>query len=165
MTLLYIISTPPVYNRLQAELDKAFDSGHISQPIKDSEARRLPYLQAVITEGVRIFPAATPPLFKIVPEEGDTVSGFRIPGGTQIGHNIFGTLRSKKYWGDDADLFRPERWLEADEPELERMNTVFEIIFGFGKYKCLGRAMASMELNKVIPEVRPSGSNMFCGQK
>ncbi|KAI1504700.1 pisatin demethylase [Biscogniauxia marginata] len=153
MTLLYIHSTPRVYNLLLAELNDAREKGHISRPIRDAEAKRLPYLQAVIREGMRVFPAQTPLLNKTVPDGGDCVAGLHLPAGTEVGIDGWGILRSKEYWGNDADLFRPERWLKADAKRLQEMAECLEILFGYGKYKCLGRGIAIMELNKVLPEL------------
>jgi cytochrome P450 len=154
MTLLHLISNPPTLSRLRAEIDTATAAGKLSSPIvQDSEARELCYLQAVIKEGFRIFPAVTALFFKIVPPGGDAVSGYHLPPGTQVGPNAPGVLRSKKYFGDDADLFRPKRWLEADAETLERMTMANDVVFGYGRYKCLGRSIAMMELNKVLPEV------------
>jgi cytochrome P450 len=149
MTLLYLINTPQAYRRLQAELDNA----SLSSPITDVEARSLPYLQAVIREGLRIFPGVATPFFKIVPPEGDVVASVRLPPGTLVGHDAFGVLRSKKYWGPDADVFRPERWLGLDDEDLACKKEAIEVQFGYGRYKCLGRGIAAMELNKALPEV------------
>jgi cytochrome P450 len=154
VTLLYLLNNPHTYITLQRELDAAFAAGRISNPITDAEARSLPYLQAVIREGMRVFPGVTPPLYKTAPASGDEIAGYRIPPGTQVGTNVFGIARSKRYWGNDADLFRPERWLEVkDEKTLERMREVAESQFGFGRYKCLGRPLAFLEMNKLLPEV------------
>jgi len=153
MVLLYLISAPHAYARLRAEIDDAIAEGRISSPISDAESRALPYLQAVIREGMRMMPGATPPVFKVVPPGGDTILGFQVPAGTLVGHDVFGTLRSRRYWGPDADVFRPERWLEADAETLEGMSTLLEIQFGFGRYKCLGRPIVFMEVNQTIPEV------------
>lgn len=46
-TLLSIISDPRVYANLTAEIDRAVASGQISSPIKQAEAIKLPYLQAL----------------------------------------------------------------------------------------------------------------------
>ncbi|KAI1079121.1 cytochrome P450 [Whalleya microplaca] len=153
MTLLHLISNPIAYDKLKSEIDEAILKGKISTPIKDSEARQLPYLQAVIKEGLRAFPVVTATFFKRVPEGGDIVSGYFVPEGTEIGHNVLGIMRSKKYWGDDVELFRPERWLEADEETFEMMSGVLETLWGAGRYKCLGRAVAQIELNKVYVEL------------
>lgn len=151
--MLYLCSNTPCYNRLQEEIDNAINKGLISSPIKDSEARQLPYLQAVIREGLRIFPVVTATFFKRVPKGGDTVSGYFLPEGTEVGHNVLGIMRSEKYWGTDADAFRPERWLEADDATFEVMVNALETLWGAGRYKCLGRAIAQVELNKVFVEV------------
>jgi cytochrome P450 len=57
-TALYLLLiTPSCYNRLQPELDTAFNTGKISIPLtRDTKARDLPYLQAVLCEGLRLFP-------------------------------------------------------------------------------------------------------------
>lgn len=153
MTLLFLASNPVAYDKLKAEIDEAILKGKVSSPIKDAEARQLPYLQAVIKEGVRTFPVVTATFFKKVPKGGDVISGYFVPEGTEVGHNVLGVMRSKKYWGEDADMFRPERWIEADEKTFEMMTNVVETLWGAGRYKCLGRAIAQVELNKIFVEV------------
>jgi len=60
-------------------------------------------------------------------------------------------------FGSDADIFRPERWLEAenekDGARLQKMNNAVDMIFGHGKFLCLGRNLAYMELGKVLVEL------------
>lgn len=85
MALLYILSTPRVYNKLLKELADATEVGLASAPIRDAEAKKLPYLQAVIREGMRIFASQTPLLNKTVPDGGDIISGVSVPAGTQVG--------------------------------------------------------------------------------
>jgi cytochrome P450 len=67
----------------------------------------------------------------------------------------WGILRSEEYFGADAHVFRPERWLEADEARYAEMAAALEALFGYGRYKCLGRNVAFMQLGKALPEVRP----------
>jgi hypothetical protein len=51
-------------------------------------------------------------------------------------------------------VFRPERWLEvADAEKLREMEGTVDLVFGFGKYQCLGRNIAFLELNKAFVEV------------
>lgn len=158
MTLLLLSSNPIAYVKLKTEIDDAILKGNASSPIRDTEARQLPYLQAVIKEGLRAFPVVTATFFKKVPKGGDVIGGYFVPEGTEVGHNVLGVMRSKKYWGDDADVFRPERWLEANDETLEMMSGALETLWGSGRYKCLGRIIAQMELNKVFVEVSSRGS-------
>jgi cytochrome P450 len=59
--LLYIISHPRVYAKLQAEIDEAVKSGAGGSGIvTDAEARQLPYLGAVIRESLRVSPTHLP---------------------------------------------------------------------------------------------------------
>lgn len=154
MTILYLTSNPRAYKLFLAELDEAAARGAMSSPIQMAEARQLPYLQAVVREGMRIYPGGTPLAFKTVPPGGDEISGYRLPAGTQVGMNVWGALRSKEFWGDDADLFRPERWLGVAESRLAAMTECLDFQFGYGRYQCLGRPVVFMELNKAIPEVK-----------
>ena len=59
-------------------------------------------------------------------------------------------LHSKQIFGDDAEVFRPERWLEAEPEQLGRMNSVDDLIFHSEKYQCLGKSVALMEYNKIF---------------
>ena len=55
ITLFHIISSPPVYRRLKAEIASAVRDGRASSPITNAEARELPYLQVRMA----CFPPAT----------------------------------------------------------------------------------------------------------
>lgn len=44
-TMLYLITTPYAYNRLQQEVDDAIADGRVSSPVKAEEGRKLEYLQ------------------------------------------------------------------------------------------------------------------------
>lgn len=151
--MLCLINTPTAYATLRNEIDQGVTRGQISSPISNSEAKQLPYLQAVIREGLRMYPPVVGLGNKQVPKGGDVLNGYFVPEGTQIGHNFPGIMRSKRIWGEDAHVFRPERWLEFDDEELKAMCGVVDLAFGYGKYQCLGKPIAMMELNKVFCEV------------
>lgn len=163
-TMLYLIAHPRIYYRLQAEVDAAVRSGiapAASNIVQDGTLRDLPYLQAVVREGLRIFPPVTDVVPKKVPKGGDrvTVDGkqYHLPGGTDISYNAWGVHHDKAMFGEDADHFRPERWLleenQTNEAKLMAMRRTTELIFGYGKYQCLGKPIAWLEITKVIFEV------------
>jgi cytochrome P450 len=125
-----------------------------SSPIQDAEARKMPYLQAVIKEGLRIFPPVTGLSSKLVPPGGDTFEGYFIPEGTKIGYCAWGVFRDKTIWGEDSHIFRPERWLNIPAEKFREMDLTLELIFGYGRWQCLGKNIAFIELNKIFVEVR-----------
>ncbi|KAF2635619.1 cytochrome P450 [Massarina eburnea CBS 473.64] len=149
-----ILSNPAVLSRLRTEIDsfQAEKAKFLTFPIQDSMARKLPYLQACIAEGLRKYP----PLFqlreRVVPPQGDSLHGYYIPPGTFVGINGLATQLDDVY-GDNVDAFEPERWLIDDKERLRGMNRTLELVFGYGGSKCLGVNMAYMELNKIIFEL------------
>lgn len=164
VTLHFISTSPPILERLLAEVNEAIAAGRVSRPIiRNSEALQLPYLQACIKEGLRIYPPIAGMLAKMAPKGGvridvEGVEKF-VPGGTQIAWNSWGLMRNKDIFGPDAEIFRPERWLQTDDSEyiekhMLRMNETLSLVFGYGRFGCLGKVVANMELNKTLVEVR-----------
>jgi cytochrome P450 len=90
---------------------------------------------------------------KIVPEGGDELHGKSLPAGTAVCMNMSSLLRSPALFGPDADVFRPERFIELDQTRRSEMERNVELAFGYGHSMCLGKLVAIMELNKVIFEV------------
>jgi cytochrome P450 len=62
-------------------------------------------------------------------------------------------LRSKTLFGEDTELFRPERFLEVDEATRIEMQRNIELSFGYGRWLCAGRHIAWLELYKIYFEV------------
>jgi cytochrome P450 len=114
-----------VLSKLRAEIAAA----SASVPITDAEARKLPYLQAVIKEGLRIWPPVVGLMTKEVPPGGDEINGMFIPGGTFIGYCAFGIFRDRKIWGEDADVFRPERLLEGEREKRRHLEQTLQLVF------------------------------------
>ncbi|KAI1112057.1 cytochrome P450 [Nemania sp. NC0429] len=152
-TMLYLMTSPHAYHRLRQEIDDAIAQGRASNPITDEEGRSLPYLQAVIYEGLRIHPPFAGLLMKEVPAGGDTLEGRFVPAGTRIAHSTWAALHNRRVFGEDADLFRPERWLGLEKAERLDMERIVELIFGYGRWGCAGKQIAFMELNKVFFEL------------
>jgi cytochrome P450 len=100
-----------------------------------------------------MWPPTTGLIPKVTPPEGDTINGVFVPGGTEIGQCAWGIQRSKKVYGADSMIFNPDRWLRADGEALENMERSLGLVWGYGKYQCLGKSIALMELNKVYFEV------------
>lgn len=116
--------------------------------------QELSYLLACIKEGLRLRPPATGYLQKQVPPGGDTLADGRfIPGGTGIAYCAWGVMRSPEAFGANAEMFCPERWLDADPESLRCMNRHWELGFSTGKWRCLGKDVALLELQKALVEL------------
>ena len=150
MTLLYVLANPTVYAQLRAEIGAQGPPGTV---ISCAEARTLPYLQACIREGLRIVPPVQSLFSKRTPAGGATVDGLFLPGDTDVAVNHHAVMRREEIFGPDAEVFRPERWTEADEAGYARMDRTVELVFGTGRHTCLGKTIARMELDKVFVEV------------
>ncbi|QUC21642.1 uncharacterized protein UV8b_05885 [Ustilaginoidea virens] len=149
-TLLHITTSPRVHARIQDEIART----RLSRPVAtDAEIRAMPYLQAAIKEGLRVFPPVSGFMSKEVPPAGDSWNGVALPPGTRVGLCTWGILRRREVWGDDADEFRPERWLDAGRDQRRQMEGVLDLVFGAGKWACLGRNVALMAMNKALVEL------------
>lgn len=149
-----IISNPIVCQRLQHEIDIMVEEQGLStlEMLADTSLRAMPYLQACISEGLRMYPAITQLRERVVPPEGDNLDGYYVPGGTFVALNGL-ISQTDPIYGEDLDVFRPERWLVEDKILVAQMHRNLDINFGYGSSKCLGVNLASTEMNKVVFEV------------
>ncbi|KAF4307889.1 Pisatin demethylase [Botryosphaeria dothidea] len=150
----YLVKNPRVYKKLMEELDEAVRNGTIvdreNGAVTWAEAQKLPYLDAVVQETFRVHPAAGLMLERVTPPQGITVCGEFIPGGTIVGCNAWVLHRRPEIFGQDADVYRPERWLEASPEKLKEMKaTMFQ--FGGGSRTCLGKNISLLEIYKLVP--------------
>ncbi|KAL4792674.1 cytochrome P450 [Aspergillus venezuelensis] len=161
-TLLHLMTNPRVYLKLQDEIDNAIASGLAPATgkglISTAETRQLPYLQAVIREALRVWPPVANIFPRDVPAGGDTVvvdgKSVFLPSGVCIGYSAYGMHHSEAIYGKDAKAFRPERWLEeSDSDKLTEMTRTNDLIFGYGRFQCLGKPVAQIEIGKTIFEL------------
>jgi cytochrome P450 len=93
--------------------------------IRFADAQKMNYLQACIKEGLRIHPVTGLPLARVVPKEGATISGCRFPAGAVVGVNAWIANSNVDVSGADANVYRPERWLEDQKRQLRWIGTFF----------------------------------------
>ncbi len=91
--------------------------------------QHLPYLDAVVRESLRIYAPITttmrvataddiiPVAAPFVDRRGRTCNEIRVRKGDIISVPIQAMNKSANEWGPDADVFRPERWLEDRDSE------------------------------------------------
>ncbi|USW56079.1 Putative cytochrome P450 [Septoria linicola] len=111
----------------------------------------LPMLCATIREAMRLLPSITYPLYRYAPP-GMEVGSYSIPAGTAIGMSPGAANRNKSVWGDDADQFRPDRWLE-DEDKAKYLNVNDMTFGGDGARACIGKNLALVEVHKFVAQI------------
>lgn len=79
-----LLKYPTTLAKLRAEIDEMAALGKTSKPLTYREAQQMPYLQAVIKEGQRMWPATGTPLWRIVPAPGATICGRFFPAGVCV---------------------------------------------------------------------------------
>jgi hypothetical protein len=98
-----------------------------------------------------------PPLFglkaKAAPLGGDTFKGVYYPEGTEVAICDDALCRNTSIFGADSHLFRPDRWVQADPETRVKYRQTVDVVFGSGRFMCLGRHIAMMELHKALVEV------------
>ncbi|TID23989.1 pisatin demethylase [Venturia nashicola] len=150
----HLLRNPSCYQKLMQEIKSAVEEGVIPESTNEiltwKTSQTLPYLDAVVQESFRLHPAAGLMLERVTPASGLNILNHAVPGGTIVGCNAWVLHRRPEIFGSDVNVFRPERWLEADPQELKEMKaTMFQ--FGAGARTCIGRNISLLEIYKLVP--------------
>ncbi|KAK1771877.1 putative cytochrome p450 pisatin protein [Phialemonium atrogriseum] len=157
--LYYLLKYPRTLTKLKDEISVFTAQGKLSDRVTFSESQKMPYFQAVMKEALRMHAATGLPLWRVVPEGGAHISGQFFPAGSVVGINTWSAHYNRDVFGADADGFRPERWIEAEEAAeagnkdmLRRMDAYY-MPFGLGSRTCIGRHISTLEMSKIIPRL------------
>ncbi|KAI1131093.1 cytochrome P450 [Nemania abortiva] len=148
-----VISNPRVMRKLQQEIDQAHADlglGKENRSFSFKELEKLPYLSAVITESTRLHPSIQYQLPRYVPKEGAQIGPYFIKEGAIAGISPRSMNRSKEIFGEDADMFRPERWIpqNSEEERIVKQQALLLTTFGMGSRSCVGKHLATVEMYK-----------------
>ena len=120
----YLLKNPVTFAKLREEI--ASKESEISSPITFDQAyNKLPYFDACVKEAMRLHPPIGLPLERVVPQQGFNIGGRDLKPGTVVGINAWVVQRDRRVYGEDADVYRPERWLEASEEQRKAMDRSF----------------------------------------
>ena len=116
----------------------------------------LPFLRAVIKEGLRLGMANPTRLTRVVPASGSglRVGDIVIPPGSVVGCAAY-TLHHDPEVFPEPFLFRPERWLgDGTDGGLRRSGMERSLIpFGAGLRACIGKNLAMQQLHEAVMAV------------
>ncbi|KNB09089.1 hypothetical protein FOXG_09731 [Fusarium oxysporum f. sp. lycopersici 4287] len=141
--LMWQISQPG-YTFIQERLRDEFRAN------PDVPSDQLEYLEAVVKEGLRVFPSIPMSLPRCVPEGGATVDGHWLPGGTIVSCQPYSMHRMDEGVFPRPDSFEPQRWLE-EKGSAERNRLFF--VFSNGGRACIGRHLAIVEMKTLLRDI------------
>lgn len=148
-TTFLLLTHPQVYQQLRDNIRAVFD---IEDDIKSAALAgdRIPLLDAVLNEAMRLYPPVAVTLPRVVPPWGATIDGLFVPGGTTVGVNHLSTYHSQKNF-HRATEFLPERWLEdKDTNKMESDVKASFQPFSVGPRSCLGKNLAKAEMRLIL---------------
>ncbi|KAJ7598951.1 cytochrome P450 monooxygenase [Mycena floridula] len=143
--IYHLARTPRVQAKLQKELDEHLDD----EVATIEQVKNLKYLDACINEGLRLHSTSAIGLPRVVPEEGMLVLGQHFLPGTELSVPSYSIHRDTAIWGDDVEEFRPERWFEQDQADMQKTFNPFS----FGPRACVGKNLAVLELQIIIGSI------------
>ncbi|ONK60028.1 uncharacterized protein A4U43_C08F13450, partial [Asparagus officinalis] len=132
-----LLNHPGVLHKARTEIDSLVGKDH--RLIQEQDLPNLPYLQAIINETLRLYPAA-PLLAPHRSHEECVVGGsYRVPNGTILLVNAWAIHRDPELW-TEPEVFRPERFVEGGEGTVG--GGIKMLPFGMGRRRCPGEVMA-----------------------
>jgi cytochrome P450 len=163
----FLLKHPEKLGKVLEEIDgkarEGFFKDNENGLVTWTEAQELEYLDACIKEAFRMHPAPGLPLERVVPPQGAEIAGEWIKGGTIVGVSAWVLHRRKEVFGEDVEVYRPERWLvgqgkevsgekerESEEKRIKEMTGTM-LHFGMGARACIGRNISLLEIYKLVP--------------
>ena len=113
-----VLADRRMYDKLVQEILAA----EMSEIVSYNEALKLPYFQVCLKEAMRISPAVGLNMTRKVPPGGAEINGVKLPGGVAVAINGWVLHRDKGVFGEDADVYRAERWVENDKEKIRIMD-------------------------------------------
>lgn len=137
--LYWVHYLPEVEAKLRSELSNAEKS------LTPNEIARLPYLNAVCQESLRIYPIASTTFPRILKAPLDLME-YHFPVGTILAPCIY-LIHHREDIYPEPDRFKPERFLARQFSPYEYFP------FGGGTRRCIGMALAMLEMKLVLATV------------
>lgn len=142
-----LVNHPQVQDRVRKEMTEVLQDEEISE----SNLEKLPYLQAVVKETLRLHS----PIPLLVPHmnlEEARLGGCTVPRGSKVVVNAWWLANNPEWWNKPAE-FRPERFLEeecgVDATVGGKVDFRF-VPFGMGRRSCPGIILALPILGLIL---------------
>ncbi|KAI0692676.1 cytochrome P450 [Cerioporus squamosus] len=155
---------PDIQERLRHEITSACRANDGNRPTYD-QLSELTLLDCVCRETLRMFPplvflprtavkdAVLPLSTPIRARDGTLMHEIAVPKGTSVVISILASNRNRAIWGEDADEWKPDRWLKLPEAVTEaHIPGVYSHLLTFlgGSRACIGFKFSEMEMKVVL---------------
>ncbi|WJX43028.1 unspecific monooxygenase [Trifolium repens] len=137
-----LLQNPKKLKKARKELQQVINK---DEDPKDLDINKLPYLQAVVKETLRLHPSAPILVHKSISDVD--LCGFKVPKDTQVLVNVWSMGRDSSIW-TDPNVFLPERFLECGE--VFRGEDFGFIPFGAGRRMCPGVPFAHRVVHTML---------------
>ncbi|RYR41448.1 hypothetical protein Ahy_A08g037844 [Arachis hypogaea] len=132
-TLSLLLNNRHVLKKVQDELDEQVGKERL---VKESDINKLKYLEAVVKESLRLYPAGPLSGLRIFTEDC-TLGGYHIKQGTRLFLNLWKLHRDPRVWLNPLE-FKPERFISTHR-DVDVKGQHFELLpFGGGRRSCPG---------------------------
>ncbi|GJE88938.1 cytochrome P450 [Phanerochaete sordida] len=144
---VFFVTTEPKYSqRLRFQLSEVFSDP--TGPFPDDKLNRVPLLDAVINEALRLGSPFF--LLRIVPVGGVVIDGQYLPADTIVALAAYTQQIDPDNFSPDPLSFRPERWLPEELGSSGTTNRAALSSFSSGPHACVARQLAYMEMRHVL---------------
>ena len=146
----YLLRDP---SKLQALVHEIRSSFQTNEDITGVSLSHLPYLNAVLHEGLRLCPTIPDGMRREVSKGGAMVAGHFLPQGTVVSIPQWASYQATSNFHSPT-LFAPERWLEgpANSQYNKDRKDVFQP-FSLGPHNCPGRSLAYLEMRLILAKM------------
>lgn len=144
----YLIRNPVIFQNLKDELRSACKT---EADINIDVLAGLPYMNACIEEGLRIFPPVPIGLLRTVPKGGSLIDGHAVPANTSVCVSSWGAAHSAANFSE-PDRFLPERFLDDPASKAKYASDIKKAAqpFSTGPRGCIGRNLTYVELRLIL---------------
>ncbi|KAF4387607.1 hypothetical protein G4B88_003934 [Cannabis sativa] len=138
-------------SKIVKEREVVDDDDEMVMVFKAEEIKKMDYLQAAISEALRLYPSV-PVDHKEVVEDEKFPDGTELKKGTKVVYAIYAMGRAEAIWGKDCLEYKPERWLGRDGRYMSESAYKFTAFNG-GPRLCLGKDFAYYQMKFVAASI------------
>ena len=155
----HLLRNPLILQKLTAEIRSNFKD---ETEMSNRALSKLPYLDAVIREGLRTCPTIPDGIRRITPQGGAFVAGYYLPEGITVSVSQWAAYHSSSNFHSPW-TFQPERWLAPPSTPTTQSSTAGSPLgdkeyrapnafnpFSLGAHNCPGKSIAHMEMRLIL---------------